>query len=128
MHGDDGVPVVLAHREQHAIAEDAGVVHDDVDVAERVDGLLHHGTGLVEDGDIAAVDDRLAAHCLNLGHDVLGRSGVGATTGGIATKVVDDDFGAFRRHHQCVFAADAAAGAGDQRDLSVENAHGPSSG
>ena len=35
--GDDLVPLLLAHVEDHAVAEDAGVVDEDVDAAELVD-------------------------------------------------------------------------------------------
>ena len=35
--GDDGVPLLLGHVGEHAVAQDAGVVDDDVEVAERVD-------------------------------------------------------------------------------------------
>jgi len=37
--GDDGVPLFFAHVEDHAVAEDAGVVDEDVEAAEGVEGL-----------------------------------------------------------------------------------------
>jgi len=44
--------------------------------------------------------------------DRLGRGGVGALTGGIATQVVDDHLGAVLGQHQGVFPADATTGTG----------------
>ena len=35
--GEDLVPLLLAHVEDHAVAQDAGVVDEDVDAAELVD-------------------------------------------------------------------------------------------
>src|SRR5471030_2858595 len=42
----------------------------------------------------------------------------------VGPQVVDDDLGALFREEQRVLASDAAACAGDDRDLAVEHAHG----
>ena len=38
--GDDGVPLVLAHVEDHPLAQDAGAAHEDVEVAELLQGEI----------------------------------------------------------------------------------------
>ena len=43
VHRDDGVPHGLVHLEEALVAEDAGVVDEDVDAAEGVDGGLDEG-------------------------------------------------------------------------------------
>ena len=40
--GDDGVPLLLGHVDQHPVAQDAGVVDQHVEVAERLDGGVDH--------------------------------------------------------------------------------------
>src|SRR5690606_15196131 len=39
VHRDDGVPVLIGHVEQHLVAGDPGVVHDDAQSAQVVGGL-----------------------------------------------------------------------------------------
>ncbi len=107
VHVDHGVPVELGHREHHAVPQDPGVVDQDVATPERVDGLVDHLAGGVEVGHVGAVDDCLAAHGLDLGHDLLGGREVGSAAGSVAAEVVDDDPGAVFGQQQGVFAADA---------------------
>ena len=45
VHADDGVEVVLGHVPDHALAQHAGRVDDEVDLAERLGALAHHATG-----------------------------------------------------------------------------------
>ena len=45
VHVDHGVPLGLGHVDDHAVAQDAGVVHEHVQVAEGVDGLVARGVG-----------------------------------------------------------------------------------
>ncbi len=71
--GDDGVPLLLGHVHEHPVAEDPGVVDEDVEAAELVDRLLDHATGAREVGDVLAVRDRLAAGGADLLDDLLGR-------------------------------------------------------
>ena len=69
----DGVPLVLGGVGEHAVAHDAGVVDHDVEPAERVDGASTRRPAPVPVGHVVAVDDGLAAHRLDLGHDLGGR-------------------------------------------------------
>jgi len=71
MHVDDVVPVRPTHAMKDAVAQDAGVVHQDVDAAELVDGGLHDRFGVLRLGDRERRGDRVAARSLDLLHDLL---------------------------------------------------------
>ena len=53
VHLDDRVPFLDRHVMEHAVAQDAGIVHDDIDTAEIVDRILHHALGVVPVRDAA---------------------------------------------------------------------------
>ena len=120
---DDRVPLGLVHVEAHLVAEDARVVDEHVEAAERVDGLLHHALGARPGRDAVVVRLGAAARRDDLVDDLLRGRRVGAVAAGAAAEVVDDDRGALGREQQRVTAADAAPGAGDDRDLAVEQTH-----
>ena len=69
-----------AHRHEHPVAEDAGVVDDDVEVAERLDGEVDDRLGVVERADAVGRGDGLAAGGDDLVDDRLGGGGVGAAS------------------------------------------------
>ena len=94
MDVDDRVPLGLGHVRQHPVAQDAGVVDQDVEVAERVDRRSDHALGTLEVGDVLAVGDRLTAHRRDLVDHLLGRAEVAAGTVDRAAEVVDDHLGA----------------------------------
>ncbi|MNP49439.1 hypothetical protein D3C76_1436230 [compost metagenome] len=104
VHGHHGVPVGLGHAGEHAIATDAGVVHQHVQVAEGLDGLAHDVAGGGVAGDVAVVGDGFTA----LGAD-LGDYGFG----GGQVDVVDQHPGAFGGEGQGIGPAQPAAGASD---------------
>ncbi len=132
--GGDGTHVPLtctrmtasksAHRHvpDRAVAHDAGVVHEDVELARSVDRLLHHRAGGVVVGDVGVVGHRLAAPLLD---DLHGQIGVVARplAADRPPDVVDDDPGALLGQLHRVAPPDAVAGAGDDGDLAVEQAH-----
>ena len=64
-----------AHVPDGAVADDAGVVHQDVEPAERVDGLGDHPPGALVVGHVLVVGDGLAAPLLD---DLDGQVGVAA--------------------------------------------------
>ena len=122
MNVDHRVPLVLLHVHEHAVAEDARVVDEDVQAAELVDRLLDHPLRAGEVGDVLAVRDRFAAERLDLADDVVSRAFVRAFAGERGAEVVDDDLRA-RARAQRVLAADSTAGAGDDRDLPTQIGH-----
>jgi hypothetical protein len=113
----DEVPVGLAHLLERDVAEDAGVVDEDVDLAEGVDGGLDDGVAVL---DRVVVGDRGAAGGLDLVDDLVGGRARLALAGEAAAEIVDDDLGAARREEQRVGAPQSATGAGDDRDLAIE--------
>ncbi len=113
VHVDHGIPVGLLHVEDHAVAEDAGVVDEDVEPAELVDGLFDHPSGLVEVGDIGPVDDRFAAGRADLVDDAPGRSHIATRSVDITPEIVDDDLGAPGSQQQSVLAPDTPPRSGD---------------
>ena len=72
VHVDHVVEHLRRHVVEGLVAQDAGVVHDDVDLAELVEGLVHDGRAAVRGGHRGGVGDGDAAG----GGDLL-RHGVG---------------------------------------------------
>ena len=104
------------------VAGDAGVVDEDVEPAELVDGLLHHAPGAFEVGDVLVVRGRLAAALAN---EIDGEVGVlaGALALEAGAEIVDEDLGALLGQLERVTAADAVARAGHDRHPAVEQTH-----
>ena len=123
MHLDHGVELLLGHREDHLVAQDPGVVHEHVELAERVDRTLDDLPGALEVGHVVAVGDGLAAPALDDVDDLVRGRRVGALTGDRAAEVVDHDLGAVIGERDGLAAADTVAGSRDDGDLAVEHAH-----
>ena len=120
MHLDHRVPFRFHHVHQHAVAQNARVVHEDVERAERLDRLVDHPLGAEEVGDVVGVHHRFPATLLDGAHDFLRRGFVGADTVAGGAEVVDHDSGAVRREGEGVFTANAAASPGDDGDAAVQ--------
>src|SRR6185437_5087617 len=124
VHTDDVVPVGLVHVEGHLVAQDAGVVHQNVERTERVDRLIDDVLPAGPGADVVSVDDGFAAVLLDQLHDLLGRVRVrGAFTVQPCADVVDHDPSTLARQNQRLFAPDAASCTGDHRHLAVEQSH-----
>ena len=122
----DGVPLLLGTRHEHAVAHEAGVVHDDVEAAEGVDRGLHERTGRREVGDVGAVRDRLPAEAADLLDDFVRRRGGTAATVVLHAEIIDDHLRAGARERERMGAAEAAAGAGDDGYAAVADHWVPS--
>jgi hypothetical protein len=61
VHGDDGVELVLARVGDHPVADDAGIVHQNVQAAEGFDGGCDQAGRLVPVGDVGSVGDGFPA-------------------------------------------------------------------
>src|SRR5579862_6964344 len=61
MHRDDRIPVFLVHVEDHPVAQDAGIVDHDVELAEVIGGAFDDALGGFEIGHALEVGDRFAA-------------------------------------------------------------------
>ncbi|MNQ89124.1 hypothetical protein D3C85_1044220 [compost metagenome] len=117
MHVLDQVPLLLGHLVEGGIAQDAGVVDQDVDGAE---GLQGGGDDLLALGHRVVVGDSLAAQGADLGDHGIGRGGRAAQAFGADAQVIDHDLGASGTQQQGMGAAQAVAGAGDNGDFAVE--------
>ena len=120
---DHGVPLAFGHVHQHAVAEDSGVVDQDVEAAEVVDRLCDHPFRAGEVGHVLVVRGSLAPGGSDLVDDLLRGRCVVTLAGELAAEVVDDHRRARGGERERVRAADAAAGAGDDRDLAREVGH-----
>ena len=118
MTGSNSVGVHVVER---LVAQDAGVVDDDVDRAEGVDRGLDDRLAALGRGDRVGVGDGLAAGVLDLVDDELGGALVAARAVDGATEVVDHDQRAARGEHQRVLPSETTTGAGDDRYLAVES-------
>ena len=121
VHRQHRVQFFLTHIEDHAVAQDAGVVDDDIEPAEGIDGLLDHLLAGGEVGHVGVVGGRLAAGLLDLRDDLLCRRLLAAFAGGCAAEVVDDDGRAFRREQQRLALTDTAAGARHDRHAVLQS-------
>ncbi len=111
---DHVVPLVDVHLGEPAVAEVAGVVDQHVEVAERLDGGLHHPPAAVPVAHVVGAGHRLAARGPDLVDD--GRRPV---------DVVDHHPGPLAGEEEGVLPAEAPAGARDHRHPAGQGAGGP---
>jgi hypothetical protein len=120
---DDRVPFLLGHVHDHPVPQDPGVVHQHVQVAERVDRGLDEALGPFPVGHVVHVGHALAAHGLDLVDHLLRRRPVVAGPVDVAAEVVDHDLGALGGEEQRVLAAEATSCTGDDGNAAVECTH-----
>ncbi len=109
VHGDDQVPFLVGHVEQHPVAGDPGVVDHDVQPAQPV-GAGNQFVGGCALADVAGHRDGLGAGGVDLVDDV-----GGVQRGG---DVVDDDGGAEPGQAERLGASQPRGRTGHHRDLS----------
>ena len=112
--------VVEAHLDEGLVAQDAGVVDQDIDPAEA---FLDEGDHLVDGGGVghgSAVGDRFTAGRDDLVDDQLRRADRAARAITRAAEIVNHDLGTAGRQRQRIGAAEAAAGPGNDGDAPVE--------
>src|SRR5690606_26751101 len=126
VHVDDRIPIVLGHLVEDHVPQDAGHVHDAVDPAEGVDRLLHHALRGLEVGDALAVDDGSTTRLLDDLDDFLSRRLVLTLAGYRTAEIVDHHLRALCSGKDRDLPSDAAAGTGNEDDLTFENVIGHS--
>ncbi|GGB41699.1 hypothetical protein GCM10011380_33980 [Sphingomonas metalli] len=106
----------LRHRHlgEAFVAQDTGIVDEDVDPAPARQRRRNHGRNARLVGHRAGRDHRFAAALADLGHDG------GGTVG---RDVVDDEAGALSGEEQGVRATQSGAGAGDDRNTVLKGLH-----
>src|SRR5262249_1940002 len=123
VYSDHRVPLFLGHVEDHAVAQDAGAVHQNVELPEGIDRRLDQTLSAFDGGDVVGIGYGLAAGLLDFLPDLLGRSFVRPFTVDAGAEVVDHDLGPFLRHQQRDTAPDPPARAGNGRNFAVEFTH-----
>ncbi len=119
--GDDQVPLVVREILDRGHVLDAGVIDQDVQLAELGLGLGHHVGDLSRLGHVGAMIEHLDAM-------LLGHLGAGALDGGHLAQAVHDDIDALGGERVGQGVADAAGRAGDDGDLPLQTeVHGHAS-
>ena len=121
--GHHGVVVGLVHLDQGPVADDAGVVDEDVDGAEGVHGGGDDSTGAVEVIDPVSIGHGRTSPCLDLLDHLIGGILGRALTAERHPDVVDDDPGALVGQAQGDGPTDAATRSGHDGDSSLEQTH-----
>ena len=123
VHPDYVVPFLFGHVEDHAVAQDPGDVHQDIELAEFLDRLVDEAFAAFDAGDIHVIGNRVAARGFDfLDHVVGGRLRFLLPRDRDA-KIVDYHCASLRGECPRDAAADTAATAGDGGYFSVELAH-----
>src|SRR5262249_40614258 len=107
---EEGVPGRLGEVEKRSAREDGGVVHEDVDRAERALGIGHEAPRLLGLGDVSADRRGLAAEGDDLRRRRLG--------GRLVVQVIERHVGPGLGESDRDGAPDTALGARDKHDLS----------
>jgi hypothetical protein len=116
VHLDDRVPLLGRHLRERAVAQDAGVVHQRVEPSELLDGRADDALAVLDLGAVADVEDGRPTGRRDLVDD------------GLAGRLVDlaDDHGSpLPGELEGLTPAESSPGARDDRDLAVQESHGP---
>src|SRR5439155_9977697 len=124
MHGDHRVPLLLAHVEDHPLAEDAGAADEDVQVAKRLERGVDRGAAARHGRHALGARHRAAAARFDLLRDRLGGPARGLAAVHADAIVVDDHAGPGRGQAERHRATDSASRPRHHRDLAVEQPHG----
>jgi hypothetical protein len=109
---EDLAPRGVIHLHEALVGVDAGVVHEDVEMAELFQNFLGHAEGVRVIADVGLRQHRLAPHLLDVLHDVTRRS--------LARHVVHRDVSAFLGECERDGAPDSARASGDERGATLE--------
>jgi len=120
VHVDHRAPFLDGHVEEEAVAQDSCVVHHHIELLKRIHGTLHDAIRRFPLGDAVGACHGLAARGADLVRHLFRRAGVAALAVDRGADVVHHDRGARGAERQREIAADAAPGAGDERDLALE--------
>src|SRR6185437_8116748 len=100
------------------VAQDAGVVDEDIDPAPALNYALDYRRDLRRIGNVGRIGDGRAPGGLDFGDDFLGRRRSSGTSDAVdrAACIVDDHLCAARREAERVAAAEPVAGTGNDGD------------
>ena len=128
VHREDTLELLLGDRLDRAAAPPTGasttgqprVVHDDVDLSERIHRTRHRSRRAFERGDVAVVGDRLTARAANLRHDRVGDGLVAATPVELGADVAHDHPSAPLCEQEGVRTTDASSSPGHDGDPTLQ--------
>src|SRR5215831_12656002 len=110
VHVDDVRPVRPEHTMKDTVAQDAGIVYENVDTTEGIQRRRDDLIGVAWLADRHRGGDRFAAGLLDLVNHRLRRAGIGAGAVEAGADVANHDTRALLRHEQRDAAADSASG------------------
>ena len=111
MHLDDSVPFGFAHVGEHAVAQDARVVDENVESAERRDGLIDESFCASPFADVVGIGNGLSAGGNNFIDHFLSWAFVDTSAVSGTAEIVHHDLCAFGGEHQRVVAPDSTTSA-----------------
>jgi len=125
MHLHYRVELFGRHIVEHAIAQNARVVHHHVNAAKTVDRLLHHRLSVIPTGHAAAVRHRAAGSVGlgDFGDDALRWPVIVAFAGHARADVVDHDLSAIGGEGNRRRAPNSATGTSNDGNLAIQHSH-----
>ena len=118
VNGNNVVPFLLCHVEDHAVSQDTGDTDQDVDLAKVVDAGLDDVLATFHGGDGVIAGHGVSASCLDFVHYFVSRALVTAGAVQGCSEVGDDDTSAVGGEGLGNAPTDAPAGAGYDRCFS----------
>jgi hypothetical protein len=115
----DVVPLGEGHVRERPVAQDAGVVDEDVEPAELLDRRGDQSLGPRLVGDVVAVHHGLPAERPDVVDDLLRGPDRGPGAVNFGAEVVDDHIGPLAGELERMLTPDAPAGAGDHDDTTL---------
>ena len=116
----DEAEIVQPHLGEGLVAQDAGIVHQDIDPTPFFHRRGDHGLNRGEVGDRGGIGHGLAARRHDLGHNRFGGGRGSARTVAGASQIVDDHFCAAFGQGEGMFTPQAAAGPRHDRHTPVK--------
>src|ERR1700722_17954171 len=123
VHPDHVVPFLFRHVEDHAVAQDAGDVNQDVELAEFLDRLVDESLAAFDGGDIHMIGSGVATRALDFFDYIVGRRLRFFLSRDRDAKIVDYHCASLCGECPRDAAADTATTACDGGYFSVELAH-----
>lgn len=123
VNGDDRVPLLLRHVEDHPLAEDARAAHQHVEIAELAEREIDDRPAPVHRRHALRARDGLAARRADRGHDLIGRFARRVAPVDADSVVVDHHLRPGRGEAERHRPPDPRASSRHHRDLALEQSH-----
>ena len=121
MHVEDGLEVVHLDLGERLVAQNPGIVNQDVDPAERLERGVHDVLRAIRGRHAVVVRGGVAAGCLDLGHHLVGGGAVSAAPVGGTAEIVHDDLCSLPGQQQRVLPPQSRSGAGHHRHAPIQS-------